>query len=121
MTDSDDVRAPHAAAQMSPDEPSRAANQLRAESMPATPADEDTPATSTDQPDAAADDGLAVGPAPSQQAGVADDTTTSLTPATGTSESMAPVEGIHRPDVGPGGEQLDTAERPAPNRTTGSR
>ncbi len=94
MTDFDDVRAPH----------------------------DDTPATSTDQPDVAGtEDDDARPPGPREQAGVAEGTSTAVTPAAGTSEAMAPAEGIHQPDVGPGGEQFDTDERPAPNRTTGSR
>ena len=41
--------------------------------------------------------------------------------ALGTSESMAPVDGVHTPDVGPGGEQFDTASRPLTQRPEAAR
>jgi len=34
----------------------------------------------------------------------------------GTSEGMAPVQGVHVPDVGPGGDDLDTADPAVPGR-----
>jgi hypothetical protein len=37
-------------------------------------------------------------------------------PADYTSESFAPEEGIHTPDVGPGGDDVDTSRTAAPGR-----
>ncbi len=54
------------------------------------------------------------------QAGVPDGTVTDETPALGTSEVLSPVQGVHTPDVGPGGEQFDTEEPGAANRTGGT-
>jgi hypothetical protein len=53
--------------------------------------------------------------------GVPAGTAPGVAPAPGTSEAMRPVDGIHTPDVGPGGEQFDTAATPIPGRTDHSR
>ncbi len=37
-------------------------------------------------------------------------------PAPGTSAGAPKVEGIYRPDVGPGGKDIDEGDRPLPNR-----
>ncbi|MFG1923678.1 hypothetical protein [Cryptosporangium sp. NPDC048952] len=58
---------------------------------------------------------------PSGEGGVPDDTAPEVAPALGTSESMAPVEGVHTPDVGAGGREFDTAATPLPGRTDHSR
>lgn len=128
MTDPDPTadaapgRTPHSDAEQDPRDPSRAANQPRAEPVPPGPGHVDMPASGSDQPDAAG------GPAEvgdttatAAQAGVPERTVTDVTPAPGTSEAMAPVEGVHTPDAGPGGEQFDTAAPAVPNRTTDSR
>lgn len=39
----------------------------------------------------------------------------------GTSEDAEPVQGIYRPDIGPGGRDVDTTERPLPGRTRNAR
>lgn len=39
----------------------------------------------------------------------------------GTSEDEAPADGVHAPDVGPGGEDLDTATPPLASRPLSSR
>jgi hypothetical protein len=44
-----------------------------------------------------------------------------VTPAIGTSEAFSPVEGAYLPDVGPGGADIDTDERPLPGRTREAR
>jgi hypothetical protein len=100
---------------------SRAANQIRSEPIPPTPAHDDTPTAGSDQPDTAAND---VVPAQGQdrpQAGVPEAGVTDLTPAPGTSEGFPAVEGAHVPDVGRDGAEIDTDERPLPGRTTDSR
>ncbi|MDQ6876054.1 MAG: hypothetical protein M3042_13465 [Actinomycetota bacterium] len=112
----------HSDAEQDPRGPSRAANQPRTEPVPPGPAHTDMPASGTDQPDAAgvpaqSPDSSATDP----QAGVPERSVTDVTPAPGTSEEMAPIEGVHTPEVGPGGEQFDTAEPAVPNRTTDSR
>jgi hypothetical protein len=53
--------------------------------------------------------------------GVPADTAPEVPAALGTSESMAPVDGVHTPDVGPGGEQFDTAARPLTQRPASAR
>lgn len=111
-------------------EDSRAANQIRSEPMPPSPAHSDTPTAPTGQPDTAAqlsanakgamgDAGQAAGPDTSQ-AGVPERAVTDVTPAPGTSETARPVEGVYVPDAGPGGDDMDTGERPQPGRPTGS-
>jgi hypothetical protein len=41
--------------------------------------------------------------------------------APGSSEELPPTQGVHRPDAGPGGDDLDTAARPLPNRSDADR
>ncbi len=121
--------APHAAAEADDRDPSRAANQPRAEPVLPTPAHDRTPSTGTGRPDAATDSTSApVKTAPidasssDNQAGVPRErAVTDVAAAPGTSEGLKPVEGIHTPDVGPGGEQFDTDQPGIPGRTTDSR
>ena len=57
-------------------------------------------------------------PAPEEAAfGVPPGTAPDVPPALGTSETMAPAIGVHTPDVGDGGRDLDTAATPLPGRT----
>jgi len=44
------------------------------------------------------------------------DTATEAVAAFGTSEAMAPVQGVHTPDVGPDAENFDTGAKPLPGR-----
>jgi len=53
--------------------------------------------------------------------GVPAGTAPEVATALGTSESLPPVDGVHTPDVGPGGEQLDTASRPLTQRPEAAR
>ncbi|GAA3391107.1 hypothetical protein [Cryptosporangium minutisporangium] len=53
--------------------------------------------------------------------GVPAGTAPEVTTAPGTSESMRPVEGVHTPDVGPGGRDIDTASRPLTQRPEAAR
>lgn len=39
----------------------------------------------------------------------------------GTSEQAEPVQGVYRPDVGPGGRDIDTGDRPVPGRDRAAR
>ncbi|MGI8613751.1 MAG: hypothetical protein ACR2KL_07420 [Nocardioidaceae bacterium] len=142
MTDQHPDPAPHAAAEADSRDPSRAANQAREEPVLTTPAHDKTPSTQIGQPDSSADTELAdteladteladteiasVGASAEtrsepDQAGVPGRTVTDVTAAPGTSEGMAPVQGVHTPDAGPGGAQFDTDQPPVPGRTTGSR
>jgi len=54
------------------------------------------------------------------QAGVPEGTVTDETPAAGTSEVMMPVQGIHTPDVGSGGQQIDTDDPASRSRAAGT-
>jgi len=101
-------------------EDSRAANQIRSEPIPPTPAHDDTPSTGSHQPETVARGGRTEEP-DRAQAGVPAAGVTDLTPAPGTSEGAPAVEGVYVPDVGPGADDVDTAERPLPGRTTQSR
>ncbi len=132
MTDQHPDPAPHAAAEADSRDPSRAANQAREEPVLTTPAHDKTPSTQIGQPDSSAETELAdteiasVGASAEtrsepDQAGVPGRTVTDVTAAPGTSEGMAPVQGVHTPDAGPGGAQFDTDQPPVPGRTTGSR
>jgi len=132
MTDHHPDPAPHAAAEADSRDPSRAANQAREEPVLTTPAHDKTPSTQIGQPDSSAETELAdteiasVGASAEtrsepDQAGVPGRTVTDVTAAPGTSEGMAPVQGVHTPDAGPGGAQFDTDQPPVPGRTTGSR
>lgn len=81
----------------------------------------DTPAGATDEPDdptAGAGEHAATD---RPQVGAPERAVPDAPPATGTSEAAEPVQGVHTPDVGPGGEQVDTATTPVPGRTQGSR
>lgn len=42
-------------------------------------------------------------------------------PMPGTSETLRPVQGIYRPDVGPGGRDIDLDERALPGRERNAR
>ncbi|MFI5957232.1 hypothetical protein [Cryptosporangium sp. NPDC051539] len=53
--------------------------------------------------------------------GVPPGTAPEVAAALGTSESLEPVDGVHTPDVGPGGEQFDTASRPLTQRPEAAR
>ncbi|PZS30849.1 MAG: hypothetical protein DLM59_10740 [Pseudonocardiales bacterium] len=97
-------------------EDSWAANQIRSEPIPPTPAHVESPSAGTDQPDTAADDGRPAEGQDRPQAGVPEDGVTDLTPAPGTSEGLPAVEGTYVPDVGPGGADVDTDEPPLPGR-----
>jgi len=79
--------------------------------MHPSPADEGMPAADSNHPETVSQDGRATdGPAarvlaaevePDRpQAGVPVGTVTDETPALGTSETMKPVQGVHRPEVG---------------------
>ncbi|GAA0279377.1 hypothetical protein [Cryptosporangium japonicum] len=57
----------------------------------------------------------------SGEGGVPAGTAPEVEPALGTSESMAPVDGVHTPDVGPGGEQFDTDSPPLTQRPEAAR
>lgn len=91
--------------------------QLVPPSQPAA----DTPAGSTRDPDdpTAGAGTHAVTDRP--QAGVPERAVPEAPAADGTSEAVEPVQGVHTPDVGPGGEQFDTGSTPLPGRTQGSR
>jgi hypothetical protein len=102
-------------------EDSWTANQIRSEPTPPSPAHDDSPSTGTEQPDKVARDGSRIDEPDGTQAGVPEAGVTDLTPAPGTSESFPAVEGAYAPDVGPGGADLDTDQRPLPGRTTDSR
>lgn len=123
MTGPDDAVAPHARAEADSRDPSRAANQVRDEPIAPGPADEEMPAAHRTQPDTATDD-IGSEPAGTEperpQAGVPEDTVTDVTPAPGTSEELRPVQGVHTPDVGPGGEQVDTADPASRSRAAGT-
>jgi hypothetical protein len=56
-----------------------------------------------------------------ETSGVPADTAPEVPPMLGTSETMAPVDGVHTPAVGPGGEDFDTDATPLPGRTDHSR
>ncbi|WP_035857113.1 hypothetical protein [Cryptosporangium arvum] len=58
---------------------------------------------------------------PSGEGGVPPGTAPEVEPALGTSESMAPVDGVHTPDVGAGGQEFDTSATPLPGRADHSR
>lgn len=123
MTGSEDAEAPHAAAEQDSRDPSRAANQIRAEPTPPSEADEEMPAADSDQPDAPVGtrDGTAADRDPDRpQAGVPESTVTDPTPTLGTSEEMEPVQGVHTPDVGPGGDQIDTEDHAHRGRAAGT-
>jgi hypothetical protein len=47
---------------------------------------------------------------------VPENTAPDVTAAPGTAEELPPVQGVHMPDDGPGGSDIDTAERPVPGR-----
>lgn len=107
---------------------SRSANQPHAddpEQVPASQPDADGTSGSTDEPD----DPTAGNSAPAGDLGETDrppvgapEGTVPEAPAMpGTSESAEPVQGTHTPDVGPGGEQIDTDSHPMPGRTDGAR
>jgi len=123
MTGSEDATAPHAAAEQDSRDPSRAANQIRDEPIPPSPADDETPAADSNTLDATGASG-GVPPAGTDpdraQAGAPDNTVTDLTPALGTSETMEPIQGVHTPDVGSSGEQIDTDERAHRGRAAGT-
>jgi hypothetical protein len=53
--------------------------------------------------------------------GVPRGTAPEVTTAPGTSESMRPVDGVHTPDVGPGGRDIDTASPPLTQRSETAR
>lgn len=102
----------------------RSANQPHADdpdTVPPSQPDADTPAGSTDEPDdpTAGAGGHAATDRP--QVGAPEGTLPDAPAAEGTSEAAEPVQGVHTPDVGPGGEQVDTAATPVPGRTEGSR
>jgi hypothetical protein len=125
MTDHDDapgadVHAPHADAEVDPRQATRAANQRRSEPVAPQPSRDDPASTSTRRPDAAADaendaGGLEV------QARVPERAVTDVITAPGTSETSPPVQGVHTPDVGPGGAEFDTGEPALKNRNPQSR
>ncbi|TQS44314.1 hypothetical protein [Cryptosporangium phraense] len=53
--------------------------------------------------------------------GVPPGTAPEVEAALGTSESLKPVDGVHTPDIGPGGEDIDTAEWPLAGRPDAAR
>lgn len=106
------------------------AGRLRPAPVPPSPAANDTPSSSTESETPANDPGDAEAGARTAprdddagqtEVGGETDTSFDLPPALGTSEGMEPVQGVHRPDVGPGADDFDTAERPVPGRTSQSR
>jgi hypothetical protein len=125
-------QAPHAAAEVDSRDPSRAANQAEPEPVLPTPAHDTMPSTQMTQPDAPGGRNLSsskiaeVGASAETRAGrdqadVNERGVTDPKAAPGTSESMLPVQGVHTPDVGPGGAQFDTDEPAAPRRAPNSR
>jgi len=113
---------------------SRSANQPHAPDpalVPPSPAHAGSPGAATGEPDhpAAGPDHPAAGPgkpgSPAggepEQVGAPQRSLPDVPSAPGTSAAAAPVEGVHTPAVGPGGRDVDTADRPVPGRTAQSR
>ncbi|MGB9376977.1 MAG: hypothetical protein WCB04_05615 [Mycobacteriales bacterium] len=119
MTESPDADAPHAAAES--DTQSRAANQVRNEHIPPRGVDDELPSSGRNQPDSVAEGAAPGMHSDRPQAGVPDTTVTDTTPAPGTSEAMPPVQGTHTPDVGPGGDDLDTDDPASRGGAAGTR
>lgn len=122
-------------------EASRSANQPAAPDpalVPPSPAHADSPGAATGEPDhpaAGADHPAAGADRPAagagtpgspaggepEQVGGPQRSLPDVPSAPGTSAAAAPVEGVHTPAVGPGGRDVDTADRPVPGRTAQSR
>lgn len=94
-------------------DPMDPAARVRVGGLPPTMPDE----ARTGYPDAPAPEDYPPRGEPGLPAGTAPD----VAPALGTSESMRPVDGVHTPDIGPGGEQFDTEATPLPGRTDHAR
>ncbi|SHM32933.1 hypothetical protein [Cryptosporangium aurantiacum] len=96
-------------------EPVDPVTRLHADGPPPTMPDE----ARTGYPDAPSPEDY---PAPAAKAGgVPHGTAPEVTTAPGTSETMLPVDGVHTPDVGPGGQEFDTDATPLPGRTDHAR
>jgi hypothetical protein len=86
------------------------------EDVPPSPAHGDSPAATTDDADRQTQIGTPLPGRVEEQVGAPERAVPDVPPAHGTSEELPAVAGVHTPDVGPGGEQFDTAEHPSPGR-----
>ena len=113
---------PHAPTEAdAPTETSHSANQYVTAPAPPSPAHGESESSETDEDTSATHGGAPGGMDEEQdQVGAPQRTVPDVPPAQGTSEAMRPVQGVHTPDVGPGGDDVDTARRPMPGRTTQS-
>ena len=103
---------------------SRSANQTHADDTDEVPPgqpDADGTSGSTDEPDDPTAGAGGVAETDRPQVGAPEGTLPEAPAMPGTTEAATPVQGTHTPDVGPGGEQLDTDSHPVPGRTDGSR
>jgi len=124
-----DSGAPRVGDRVSPGGPPPATNQGKVEPIPQSPHDGGEPGdsgtpggvegTDATDPQRASDgaSGLSGPQSPVPAPGMVPGGTAPAVQASfGTSETMQPVQGVHTPEVGPGGEDIDTAAHVTPGR-----